>query len=61
MDPDPTKGAILIQNGEDGLLHFIWKNRSTNDAEEVCCVVFALWVACARSECSYAVIPTIRT
>ncbi|KAJ8501973.1 hypothetical protein ONZ51_g318 [Trametes cubensis] len=34
VDPDPTKGAILIQNGEDGLLHFIWKNRSTNDAEE---------------------------
>ncbi|TBU46348.1 proteasome complex subunit Rpn13 ubiquitin receptor-domain-containing protein [Dichomitus squalens] len=34
VDPDPTKGAILLQNGEDGLLHFIWKNRSTNDAEE---------------------------
>ncbi|KAM5533464.1 hypothetical protein V8D89_012902 [Ganoderma adspersum] len=34
VDPDPTKGAILLQNGEDGLLHFIWKNRTNNDAEE---------------------------
>ncbi|TFK89555.1 adhesion regulating molecule [Polyporus arcularius HHB13444] len=34
VDPDPTKGAILLQNGEDGLLHFIWKNRSNNDVEE---------------------------
>ena len=35
VDPDPTKGAILLQNGEDGLLHFIWKNRSNNEVEEV--------------------------
>ena len=35
VDPDPTKGAILLQNGEDSLLHFIWKNRTNNDAEEV--------------------------
>ncbi|KAI0372195.1 adhesion regulating molecule [Pilatotrama ljubarskyi] len=34
VDADPTKGAILIQNGEDGLLHFIWKNRSTNEIDE---------------------------
>ncbi|KAJ3007352.1 hypothetical protein NUW54_g3579 [Trametes sanguinea] len=34
VDADPTKGAILLQNGEDGLLHFIWKNRSTNEIEE---------------------------
>ncbi|KAI0699282.1 adhesion regulating molecule [Cerioporus squamosus] len=34
VDPDPTKGAILLQNGEDGLLHFIWKNRSNNNVEE---------------------------
>ncbi|PIL22509.1 hypothetical protein GSI_15198 [Ganoderma sinense ZZ0214-1] len=34
VDSDPTKGAILLQNGEDGLLHFIWKNRTNNDAEE---------------------------
>ena len=37
VDPDPAKGAILLQNGEDGLLHFIWKNRTNNDAEEVRC------------------------
>ena len=35
VDPDPTKGAILISNGEDGLLHFMWKNRTTNEVEEV--------------------------
>ncbi|KZT12121.1 adhesion regulating molecule [Laetiporus sulphureus 93-53] len=34
VDVDPTKGAIILQNGEDGLLHFIWKNRSTNTVEE---------------------------
>ncbi|KAI0725635.1 adhesion regulating molecule [Fomitopsis betulina] len=30
VDAEPTKGAIILQNGEDGLLHFIWKNRSTD-------------------------------
>ncbi|OJT09875.1 26S proteasome regulatory subunit RPN13 [Trametes pubescens] len=34
VDPDPTKGALLLQNGEDGLLHFIWKNRSSNEVDE---------------------------
>lgn len=34
VDPDPTKGAVILQNGEDGLLHFIWKNRTTNESEE---------------------------
>jgi len=34
VDADPRKGAVLLQNGEDGLLHFIWKNRSTNEVEE---------------------------
>ena len=36
VDPDPTKGAIVLQNSDDGLLHFIWKNRSTNAVEDVC-------------------------
>ncbi|KAJ2935162.1 hypothetical protein H1R20_g1928, partial [Candolleomyces eurysporus] len=31
---DPAKGAVLLTNGEDGLLHFIWKNRDTNNIEE---------------------------
>jgi len=34
VDPKPTKGAIYLQNGDDGLLHFIWKNRLTSEAEE---------------------------
>ncbi|TFK52410.1 adhesion regulating molecule [Heliocybe sulcata] len=34
VDHSPEKGAIILQKGEDELLHFVWKNRSTNDAEE---------------------------
>ncbi|KAH9947597.1 adhesion regulating molecule [Amylocystis lapponica] len=34
VDADPTKGAIILQNGDDGLLHFLWKNRSMNNVEE---------------------------
>jgi len=34
VEPSPTKGAIYLTNGEDGLLHFIWKNRTTNIVEE---------------------------
>lgn len=34
VDPSPVKGAIILKNGEDGLLHFLWKNRSTNEVEE---------------------------
>jgi hypothetical protein len=35
VDPSPTKGAIVLSSGEDGLLHFIWKNRTTDEIEEV--------------------------
>lgn len=35
VDPVSTKGAVMITNGDDGLLHFMWKNRVTNDVEEV--------------------------
>ena len=31
---DPAKGAVLLSNGEDGLLHFVWKNRDTDIPEE---------------------------
>ncbi len=34
VDPIPTKGAVLLTN-EDGLLHLQWKNRTTNEVEEV--------------------------
>jgi hypothetical protein len=45
VDCDPTKGAILLSNGEDGLLHFAWKNRTTNEVEEVSMLnlTFTLW------------------
>ncbi|EPQ54619.1 adhesion regulating molecule [Gloeophyllum trabeum ATCC 11539] len=34
VDHSPEKGAIILQKGEDELLHFIWKNRSTGELEE---------------------------
>ncbi|KAF8895409.1 proteasome complex subunit Rpn13 ubiquitin receptor-domain-containing protein [Infundibulicybe gibba] len=34
VEPSPTKGAIILSRGEDELLHFAWKNRSTNEIEE---------------------------
>ncbi|KAI0917276.1 hypothetical protein AcW1_007491 [Taiwanofungus camphoratus] len=34
VDASPTKGAILLQNDDEGLLHFMWKNRVTNEVEE---------------------------
>jgi hypothetical protein len=34
VEPSPTKGAIYLTNGDDGLLHFIWLNRTTNNIEE---------------------------
>lgn len=42
IDPSPTKGAIMLQTGEDGLLHFMWKNRLTNEVEEVRSIVMFL-------------------
>jgi 26S proteasome regulatory subunit N13 len=35
VDPNPTKGAIILASGDDGLLHFMWKNRTTDEIEEV--------------------------
>lgn len=32
---EPAKGAIVLTNGEDGLLHFLWKNRDSDIPEEV--------------------------
>ena len=34
VDASPIKGAIYLYN-EDGLLHLKWKNRLTNQVEEV--------------------------
>lgn len=36
VEPSSTKGAVLLINGEDGLLHFQWKNRESGQVEEVC-------------------------
>ena len=35
VEPSPTKGAIFLVNGDDGLLHFQWKNRESGNMEEV--------------------------
>lgn len=36
VEPSPTKGAIaLTANADDGLLHFVWRNRETSQIEEV--------------------------
>jgi 26S proteasome regulatory subunit N13 len=35
VEASPTKGAIVLTSGDDGLLHFIWQNRVTYEIEEV--------------------------
>ncbi|KAJ7644041.1 adhesion regulating molecule [Roridomyces roridus] len=34
VEPSPTKGAIILTSGEDGLFHFTWKNRTTGVVDE---------------------------
>ncbi|KIK82199.1 hypothetical protein PAXRUDRAFT_725801 [Paxillus rubicundulus Ve08.2h10] len=34
VDASPTKGAIILSNSEDGLLRFVWKDRTTGNVEE---------------------------
>ncbi|KAH9042068.1 adhesion regulating molecule [Lactarius pseudohatsudake] len=34
VEPSADKGAIIIERGEDELLHFKWKNRITEETEE---------------------------
>ncbi|KAF8743912.1 hypothetical protein AX14_013969 [Amanita brunnescens Koide BX004] len=34
VDPNPTKGAIILSRGDDELLHFLWKNRTNDQIEE---------------------------
>lgn len=41
VEPNADKGAIVIERGEDGLLHFMWKSRVTEETEEV----FTLYIA----------------
>ena len=35
VDPKPEKGAIILYDGEDDLLHFVWKDRTTGNVGEV--------------------------
>ncbi|KIJ14994.1 hypothetical protein PAXINDRAFT_99784 [Paxillus involutus ATCC 200175] len=34
VDASPTKGAVILSNSEDGLLRFVWKERTTGNVEE---------------------------
>ncbi|KAI9464340.1 adhesion regulating molecule [Boletus coccyginus] len=34
VDANPTKGAIVLSNSDDGLLHFMWKDRATGSFGE---------------------------
>ena len=39
VDPKADKGAIILYDGEDDLLHFVWKDRTTGNVGEVCIAV----------------------
>jgi proteasome complex subunit Rpn13 ubiquitin receptor len=34
IEPSATKGAIVVEKGEDDELHFMWKNRETEETVE---------------------------
>ncbi|KAF9219166.1 adhesion regulating molecule [Gyrodon lividus] len=34
VDAFPTKGAVTLSNSDDGLLHFVWKERTTGNVGE---------------------------
>lgn len=39
VEPSPTKGSIILIIGDDELLHFIWKDRTTGAEEDVGTVI----------------------
>lgn len=34
VHPDSRKGLLYVYQGDDGLIHFCWKNRTTNKVEK---------------------------
>lgn len=34
VHPDTRKGLLYVYQAEDGLIHFCWKNRTTNKVED---------------------------
>ncbi|KAG1733012.1 adhesion regulating molecule [Suillus paluster] len=34
VDASPTKGAVVVLTNEDGLIHFMWKDRTTGEVGE---------------------------
>ena len=50
VDPKPEKGAIILYDGEDDLLHFVWKDRTTGNVGEVC---FALLLRRSSGSAGY--------
>lgn len=46
VDPKPEKGAIILYDGEDDLLHFVWKDRTSGNIGEVRTARVAHWHLC---------------
>lgn len=57
VDARPEKGAIILTNGDDGLLHFMWKNRTTGNVEEVRCFWASFGVIGSTHECGIGSYP----
>ena len=36
VTPDKRKGLVYVYQGEDSLMHFCWKDRTTGTVEDVC-------------------------
>jgi len=36
VHPDKRKGMVYIYQSDDSLMHFCWRERSKNTAEDVC-------------------------
>ena len=52
VEPKPEKGAIILYDGEDDLLHLVWKDRTTGSVGEVrmTCIIRTLSVTGNRTD-----------